>query len=210
MIGLSVISLKGLKFYRNHLKPQRRELKILSQKDFKPMLWKNGAGHTTELIRLDHPTDPDMFSLRISIADVTTSGPFSVFKRIDRILFMLEGDGMVLEFEDDTKIRLDRPFNPIYFPGEAEVHSKLIGGPNKDLNVMYDRTVGEAKVDFILSKGIVEVGGMGQHFCFNWKNSLSVKEQVLPEQTLIVLDSGEKLQVKLPSDSILIVVTFTT
>ena len=184
-------------------------MKILTQNDFIPMLWKNGGGNTTELLKLPHPSDPESFSLRMSIAEVTSSGPFSVFKGIDRILFMLEGDGMVLEFEDNTKIRLDNPFNPIYFPGEAEVQSQLIGGPNKDFNIMYDRTMGEAKVSFISTKGMVELGNGDQNFCYTWKNPIQYKDQIIPEQQLIVLERGEKISAKLTPDSMLIIVTFS-
>lgn len=188
---------------------KRLELKTLTSHDFIPMLWKNGQGHTTELIKIPHPQDADSFSLRISIAEVTSSGPFSVFKKIDRILFMLEGDGMVLEFEDNTKIRLDKPFNPIYFPGEAEVHSQLIGGPNKDFNIMYDRNMGEAKVSFIKTKGVVELGNVDRNFCYTWKNPIQYKDQIIPEQQMIVLDRGEKISVKLGPDSMLINVAFS-
>ena len=50
--------------------------------------WKNGRGTTSEVLRLP---DSDDYDLRISVADVTESGPFSTFPGYTRWSLLLDG-----------------------------------------------------------------------------------------------------------------------
>lgn len=62
---------------------------LASDRHFSP--WKNGGGETAEI--LCHPQGAGFgdFNWRISTARVASSGPFSTFEGIDRILTVLEG-----------------------------------------------------------------------------------------------------------------------
>ena len=103
------------------------------------MPWKNGGGSTTELW-VDPPgVDLRAFDRRLSIAEVRQSGPFSAFPGIDRTLTLLTGSGMVLDFGKDGEVRLDRPWDPVVFPGEWPAEGRLIGEPCRDFNVMTRR-----------------------------------------------------------------------
>lgn len=108
------------------------------------MPWKNGGGVTRELLKLPHPTHPDRFLARLSIATVAAPGPFSVFPGVDRILTLLEGAGMALSFGGTPEVVLERRWRPFAFPGEAEIQCRLLGGPVRDFNVMVDRASAEA------------------------------------------------------------------
>lgn len=121
-------------------------IKILTDKEAKLVLWKNGAGTTKELYRLADPDDNENFLLRISMATVTTSAPFSLFPGIDRILFLVSGKGMGLVFKSGKQILMDKLFEPIEFAGEEEVSCRLIQDECLDFNVMVQRHKGKAEV----------------------------------------------------------------
>lgn len=121
-------------------------IKILTDKEAKLVLWKNGAGTTKELYRLVDPDDNENFLLRISMATVATSAPFSTFPGIDRILFLVSGNGMGLVFKSGKQMLMDKLFEPIEFPGEEEVSCRLIQGECLDFNVMVQRHKGKAQV----------------------------------------------------------------
>lgn len=112
-------------------------MKIFSKDQFKEMSWKNGGGSTTELLRI--PKDTDHFTVRFSVAVVSSDGPFSQFPDIDRTLLILKGEGVNVNGEILT------PLSPAFqFNGESEIQCTLINGPVKDFNVMVKR--GFAKV----------------------------------------------------------------
>lgn len=98
------------------------------------MLWKNGAGFTLEIARSQGEAD---FEWRISMADVTTSGPFSLFPNKQRIISVLMGRAwycMSITFLP-KKAETGRYFA---FHGESQVQSELVDGAIRDLNLIYD------------------------------------------------------------------------
>ena len=105
--------------------------------DFLAMPWKNGQGVTHEIAR--EPAGGEKFLWRLSLAEVAASGDFSLFPGYDRIIALVEGEGMELKFEEAPMKRLDRPLEPFGFQGEWHCRSRLLGGPCRDLNLMVDR-----------------------------------------------------------------------
>lgn len=132
--------------------------KILSAKDFRAMPWKNGGGTTRELYRIPHPDDPERFLLRLSIAHVTSNGPFSLFPGIDRTLLLLSGNGGKLFFADEVEVVLDQPLTPLYFAGEDHVECELLDGPVEDFNVMVDRDWGKTTVQISDARSFPSTG----------------------------------------------------
>jgi len=61
---------------------------VITPSEWRVQPWKNGRGVTSEVIRLP---DVDAYELRISVADVTESGPFSTFPGYTRWSLLLEG-----------------------------------------------------------------------------------------------------------------------
>lgn len=101
--------------------------------------WKNGQGWTEEVLLLPDGADRDAFDLRISRAAIVDDAPFSAFPGVDRIITVIEGDGLVLEFGDET-VTLDRlaPFR--FDSGRAPV-GRPRGTAVRVLNVMAARGV---------------------------------------------------------------------
>lgn len=110
--------------------------------------WKNGGGVTREIACAPAGAGMNDFAWRLSIADVAASGPFSAFPGVDRVIMLLDGDGMRLEFEDGAVHELRTPFAPYRFGGERALHARLAGAPSRDFNLMLrrGRAAGEIRV----------------------------------------------------------------
>jgi hypothetical protein len=95
--------------------------------------WRNGGGLTREVVSVggSGPPGPDW---RISIADVNEAGPFSHFPGVDRIITVVQGDGMDLVVDGvEHVLGLHEPFS---FDGASDTSCSRLAGPIRDLNVM--------------------------------------------------------------------------
>lgn len=100
--------------------------------------WKNGGGSTREIASWPPGAGFEGFDWRVSIARIAASGPFSTFAGVDRIITLLEGDGVRLHGQG-LEHRLATPLAPFAFSGDARVDCTLLGGPSSDFNVMTRR-----------------------------------------------------------------------
>ena len=105
--------------------------------------WRNGGGETREIISF--PPAATDFSWRISIATIAADGAFSRFPGIDRVITLLEGEGVELDAEDKYRQLLIRN-QPFAFAGEDLIHARLIGNVSSDFNVMTRRETHQAGV----------------------------------------------------------------
>ncbi|HEX3897136.1 MAG TPA: HutD family protein [Rudaea sp.] len=119
--------------------------RLLHPSDYRRMRWKNGGGWTMELAK-SPDGDSDSFDWRISIAEIESSGPFSMFAGYDRVIGVLEGIGMELRFDDAESVRLDRRLQFARFAGEQQTEGVLISGPVRDFNVIVKRDAFSADV----------------------------------------------------------------
>lgn len=121
-------------------------MNIYRTNDFIQQPWKNGGGVTTELFRIPHASDPSHFHFRLSMANVSQSGPFSTFPGIDRHLLLLNGPGFILRRHGLRDTALTTILTPIAFSGEEHVECD-VKGPSLDFNVMTERNYGRAEVE---------------------------------------------------------------
>lgn len=105
--------------------------------DLHPASWKNGGGTTREVAGAPPSRGLDDFYWRVSFADVDTSGPFSEFPGVDRVLMLVEGATMRLTV--DGVVHDLGPGEPFRFAGEARTAGDLPAGPTRDLNIMTRR-----------------------------------------------------------------------
>lgn len=113
----------------------------LTHQDFRVMPWKNGGGTTTELLHLQDDEEETLF--RLSRAQVSQHGPFSILPGMERLLLVITGEGLQLELSGELlELRPGDP--PLRFAGELSVYCDLIEGPVEDFNVMIDRNYGSA------------------------------------------------------------------
>lgn len=111
------------------------QMNILRAANYPRMPWKNGGGSTEEITR-DAGTGLDGFGWRLSIADIGESGGFSTFAGYERVISVLQGDGMTLNVDGRTTRPL-HPLDAFSFSGESHVHCTLLGGPIRDFNLIY-------------------------------------------------------------------------
>jgi environmental stress-induced protein Ves len=108
---------------------------ILRSDAYRQVPWRNGKGQTAEI--MSFPAGAADFGWRISMAPVTSDGPFSRFPGIDRVLTVIEGRGLRLTLGEGAPIALTGA--PVAFPGDIPCHATLTAGPITDLNVMTRR-----------------------------------------------------------------------
>lgn len=108
---------------------------LLHARDYPRMRWKNGGGFTEEITR-DAGDGLDGFGWRLSIADIEESGGFSSFTGYQRIISVLQGDGMRL-LVDGQASRPLLAFDAFAFSGESQVACRLLDGPIRDFNLIY-------------------------------------------------------------------------
>ncbi|WP_321340201.1 HutD family protein [Breoghania sp.] len=113
-------------------------MQVLKAADHRRMPWKNGKGETAEIAVFPEGAGLEDFGWRLSMATVSEPGAFSMFSGIDRVLGIVEGEGLQLSIEgQETVVTLSG--EAAAFPGDAAVTSQLLGGPVVDLNLMTRR-----------------------------------------------------------------------
>lgn len=110
--------------------------------------WKNGGGVTTEIAAGPARDTDQAWSWRVSVADVGSTGAFSVFPGIDRTIAVVHGNGMDLQFEDGRMVPLELN-QPVDFDGAANVTGILRGEAIRDFNVMVDRRYFSAALSIV-------------------------------------------------------------
>lgn len=114
--------------------------------------WRNGGGETREIFCCQDAgamagggRQPE-FDWRASIATIDRNGDFSAFPGIDRIIALLEGDGVRLNHASGRFVDLTTPGAPYSFDGEASISAVLAGGPSRDFNIMVRRSDWQARL----------------------------------------------------------------
>lgn len=110
--------------------------------------WKNGGGVTRQILWADDSLESmdavsqRPWTLRISVADITASGPFSIFPGVDRWISPLEGGGVSLVFADQGRSPVALRRGEFFaFDGDESVACELDddSAPARDLNIMARR-----------------------------------------------------------------------
>jgi environmental stress-induced protein Ves len=107
---------------------------LLRHADYVSMPWRNGAGTTLEIAR--EPVAGVAFDWRLSLATVSTSGPFSAYAGYTRIVALVTGAGFELRVAGEAAARLVEPGDYRVFRGEAATDCALLDGPCTDLSLM--------------------------------------------------------------------------
>jgi hypothetical protein len=111
-------------------------MQVVHLADIVPTPWKNGGGLTRELLCWPSAAD---WQLRISVAEVARSGPFSAYPGVARWFAVLQGAGVVLHLDGATTDEGQHltPDSPaLAFDGALAPACTLVDGPTLDLNLM--------------------------------------------------------------------------
>jgi uncharacterized protein len=111
------------------------QVEIVRFAELSPVPWRDGGGVTRE-VAVGGSGGQD-FDWRISIADVSVSGPFSIFPGVDRIITLVDGVRMDLVVDGvEHLLGLHESFS---FDGASRSSCRLPSGPTRDLNIMTRR-----------------------------------------------------------------------
>jgi environmental stress-induced protein Ves len=164
--------------------------------------WKNGLGETLELFRLPDHHSPDDFLIRLSMAWIKTSGPFSNFPGIDRHLILIEGEKLELERESGDLLNL-RKYGIVSFAGEEKMGSQ-VSDPCRDFNIMVKRGWKEAKIKVLHlpKKGTLMVSS--NSYLYQLNGELKYQNVTKAAETLWQISSDIEIESLSDSTSILI------
>jgi environmental stress-induced protein Ves len=116
--------------------PAPDQLGVVRFEELAAAPWRNGGGVTRE-VASSGGSGPHGFDWRISIAEVSEAGRFSVFPGVDRIITVVDGEGMDLVI--DGVRHVVGLHEPLRFDGESRTECTRLAGPIHDLNVMTRR-----------------------------------------------------------------------
>ncbi len=123
--------------------PSPQSSRVLRASEYARMRWKNGAGWTSEILKVHGSDERDTndWDWRLSIAEIEADASFSAFPRVERELVLLSGNGLRLRFDDGVwAIDMDvPPHDKLRFAGERAAFGELIDGPTRDFNLMWKR-----------------------------------------------------------------------
>ena len=159
--------------------------RIVTPDRFVTSPWKNGGGVTHEILRREAF---GKWLWRLSIAEVEVDGPFSRFERLSRILTVIEGNGVDLHTPDG--VLQARALKPVRFSGDLPVESRMVDGPIRDLNVIYDPEQVEAEVTIIECAGSF-AAGPGETGFLNLRGRVTAQSDDVPVGAFAFGTDGE-------------------
>lgn len=108
---------------------------------FVKQAWRNGGGTAHEILRVAPPGAAEgAFDVRISVAEIALSGPFSTYQGYDRWLLLLEGHVALSLGSSKQSIDLAAPdAAPLRFDGATHMECTLKSPSARALNVFARR-----------------------------------------------------------------------
>ena len=117
---------------------------LLSHVPMQP--WRNGGGVTQELLAWPASEGAAAsWQLRISVARIDRSGPFSAYPGVERWFAVVQGEGVVLRFAS-RRVMLGAGSEPVRFDGAAAPGCELLDGATQDLNLMVRSDAGRGAI----------------------------------------------------------------
>lgn len=117
--------------------------RLLDPAQYRRTPWKNGGGVTID-IAFAYRDGAELggwsgMLWRFGRTRIERPGPFSDLSGYERLLAVIDGEGLVLQVRDRPALEVRKPFRPVRFGGEWTIESELTAGPVGVLNLMADR-----------------------------------------------------------------------
>jgi uncharacterized protein len=167
----------------------RVTISLIRWDDHQLVPWKNGLGMTREVAN-GHRPDGSML-WRVSLATVDRDGPFSDFTGYKRVIMMLEGEGMRLDFGSHGTAWLERPFVPVVFDGAWLTSATLMDGPTRDLNVVTAQQDAASEVEVLPVAKALDIEGRGLTLVHVLRGSIAAAADTLDTGDTLRLDGKE-------------------
>lgn len=121
-----------------NLWPHEMKTERIDPGQFVKQAWRNGGGTALEILRF--PAGDGAFDVRISVADIDLSGPFSTYQGFDRWLLLLDGQISLSLGSSKQSIDLAAPdAAPLRFDGATQMECTLKSKSARALNVIARR-----------------------------------------------------------------------
>jgi uncharacterized protein len=184
-------------------------MRIIRFLELRQVPWKNGGGITREIAV---SWAGDSLIWRLSMADVAVDGPFSKFDGLQRILTVIEGNGMELT---NPNGRLQADYGvPVHFDGALDIQSRLKDGPLRDLNLIYDPALCEGDVAVIAGNSTRLLRAATEQIyaihCVAGKISVNETELLQIGDTALIESGVAQFDVPVHANALLITLTFPT
>ncbi len=185
-------------------------IKIIPSANFVTTPWKNGKGITTELAISPNGT-LENFDWRLSIASVSENGLFSNFSGYLRNLVLIEGQGITLIHNENTRDELKALLDFATFDGGSSTYGEITQGVIKDFNVMTASARCQADVKTYPQCIEQNISCNGLVFFYSISSDISVSDRQDGQRKV---KQGDLLQLSSPNDVVvsgegLIVVSIT-
>lgn len=150
-------------------------MQLVRQASFTATPWKNGGGMTHEVIRV--PAGDGVFRWRVSVAQIDVSGPFSDFAGYRRIMVLLRGRGVRLNFDSAAPTALTEVGDLAEFDGALKTDCCLVDGPCTDLNLMIAKSAADvsASVERLRKPRVLPALRNGVSLVFGISGGLAVE-----------------------------------
>jgi len=135
---------------------------------------------------------------------VASDGPFSAFAGLSRILTIIEGAGLVLETPEGPLAA--EPFKPLAFSGDLAVTSRMLDGPIRDFNVIYNARRMTAEVALLADQEVpLSATGTETLAVFCAIGAVALDGRALA-QGHVALIQGHKTRIKIAKNAVALVV----
>ncbi len=121
-----------------------------------PQPWRNGGGSTRELLAWPQA---GAWAVRVSVATIAQSGPFSAFPGVQRWFAVLQGAGVVLALPGGN-LHCTRDSGAVAFDGAAAPGCSLVDGATEDLNLMATQAAGQARMWRAAAGDVLRAGSL--------------------------------------------------
>lgn len=177
-------------------------MQIIRRAAFTTVPWKNGGGITHEVAKVE--LDGRLL-WRLSLAEVSSDGPFSLFASLARILTVIDGPGMDLLSAGGEVAHAVPPLRPVAFSGDEPLFGKLRGGPCLDFNLIYDPQQFRAVVE-VMSAGTLMVPRTDavREGLLCLAGSVRCGEHSLGRHDFAFVDAGDKAEVLAGSQTLVV------
>lgn len=167
--------------------PDETAMRLIRPEDFLTQPWKNGGGITHEIAREDRD---GRLLWRLSIAEVASDGPFSAFAGLSRILTVIDGAGIALQSPGGALMAL--PMQPLAFSGDLPIDSRLIGGPVRDFNLIFDGAQLTGSVAPVAGDTVLPAGPV--HAILALSEGIAANATPIPAGAVAVLPTGGRVE----------------
>lgn len=170
-------------------------MQVLRAADRAATPWRNGGGVTREVAVWPPGAGFDDFHWRVSMAEVRTDGPFSMFPGVDRVLAILQGK-LELCIEDRAILELTEDSPPVTFPGDVPTVARVLGAVVTDLNVMTRRGSAGATLECVSVQRRLDLPPVAEMRLLVARAPLRADDMDLAIDDALVLGSGDAVSLR--------------